>query len=710
VSREQVTGAPLEVRSRRSLLTAGAHLAALSAFAFAQPLFSLLSESPAFFAARGSTVADVVFFALGITLAPAALLMALECLARLVDLRLQAWLHLGFVAGLAALIVLQVSVRLSVDFGFVLIAAAALAGVGVAASYARLPPVRSFLTVLAPAPLVFLALFLQQLPVTRFASPEDRVAGGAPVESRTPVVVIVLDELPTVSLLDHTGELDVVRYPGFGELATDSTWYRNATTINARTHLAVPAILTGRIPDQDSVPVFGEHPNNLFTLLEKSYELRALESVTSLCPPGVCRGAPTESFAGRLESLWTDLGVVYAHLVLPESLSDGLPPITDNWSNFLGGEDDDAEGASLAKRTEGRRALRGSVHVCGRKVCDFASLVSESPRPTLYYLHSLLPHAPWLYLPSGRRYAGGGGEILGVSDRVWGDDEFLAEQGHQRHLLQLGYTDRALAGLLDRLRRQGLYDRAAIVLVADHGVSFRAGQPRRNATRQNLADIAFVPLLVKEPGQSEGRVDDSHATTVDVLPTIADLLGVDVPWSVDGHSLLGGGGEDGRVSIPDERGEPVVADLSSLLEERDLALLDQHALFRDGNWQEVYGAWAEPGLLGTPVGSLNVVEGQGTFDLDGARQLRAPSPRDAVSRSYLTGSIDGRVPAGTRLLVVVNGTLVSAARAYEDGGEVVFGSLIPEESLRPGANEVEILVVSETPSGSRFVRLRAARR
>src|SRR4029078_741624 len=48
-----------------------------------------------------------------------------------------------------------------------------------------------------------------------------------------------------------------------------------------------------------------------------------------------------------------------------------------------------------------------------------------------------------------------------------------------------------------------------------------------------------IPLFVKYPRQRKGAVDSRAARTVDVLPTIADVLGIRMPWHVDGNSLLG---------------------------------------------------------------------------------------------------------------------------------------------------------------------------
>ena len=116
----------------------------------------------------------------------------------------------------------------------------------------------------------------------------------------------------------------------------------------------------------------------------------------------------------------------------------------------------------------------------------------------------------------------------------WGERQWVLDQAFQRHILQAQYVDAMVGRLLRRLRTAGLYDSAVIVVTADHGASFRRGEPRRALTAGNLADIAPVPFIVKYPRQREGKLDDRAVRTIDVLPTIAKAAGVHVPWQTDG--------------------------------------------------------------------------------------------------------------------------------------------------------------------------------
>src|SRR6185295_15509980 len=129
-------------------------------------------------------------------------------------------------------------------------------------------------------------------------------------------------------------------------------------------------------------------------------------------------------------------------------------------------------------------------------------------------------------------------ETHGADADFWGSDELFVLQSQQRNLLQLMHLDRLLGRLQARLRETGLFDKCLLVVVADHGICFRAGESRRMVTPGNLADIMAIPLFIKAPGQAMGNISDRAAQSIDVLPTIADILGIKLPMPVDGRSLL----------------------------------------------------------------------------------------------------------------------------------------------------------------------------
>ncbi len=357
-------------RRARALLLAGGHLFVLSAFAFAQPLFDLLAHNAEFFAVRGSTREDIVAFVLGRAAHSAcgaarwssSWRRPRECSsgARCTSL---------FVAALSAVVVLQALAQ-RVDGGILLLVAAAALGAAVAWLYVRTPLVRTFLTVLIPAPVILALLFLFDSPVHKLLTVEDDAPAAVAKVSKTrdPVVVVVFDELTTVSLLNARGRIDAGRFPNFARLARDATFYRQATTVHGWTEHAVPAILTGRIPRDDELPIYADHRQNLFTLLGRTYRIRAHESITSLCPKGLCvrgkeepvedaplsAGGPAAPAAE--DSFASDVSILYLHTLLPSSLAERLPAVDQSWRNFRGGGGPRAGRRAAARRRPSRLA------------------------------------------------------------------------------------------------------------------------------------------------------------------------------------------------------------------------------------------------------------------------------------------------------------------------------------------------------------------
>src|SRR5438034_5520128 len=326
----------------------GAQLFAVAGFAFAQPLFDILGKNAEFFAVRGSTPSDIVLFALVVTFAPALILLAIKVLFVLVTSRDAAVVHYVFLAGLGAVFGVQALKRSGIGGTAALIAGAIAIGVGIAVAAWRLPPVRSFLTILAVAPLVFLTVFLFDSKVEELVFPATVHAAVANVDSSTPVVYLLLDEFPLNALLEADGEIDAKRFPNFARLARTSTWFRNTTTLSATTTVAVPVILTGNPPIRGALPVAQNYPHNLFTLLASRYRMKVTESQTRLCPSSICRRkeAGTES---RLSSLYNDARIVYLHLLSPPALEDKLPVIDESWGNFGSDTGGELEDESLPK-------------------------------------------------------------------------------------------------------------------------------------------------------------------------------------------------------------------------------------------------------------------------------------------------------------------------------------------------------------------------
>lgn len=97
------------------------------------------------------------------------------------------------------------------------------------------------------------------------------------------------------------------------------------------------------------------------------------------------------------------------------------------------------------------------------------------------------------------------------------------------------YIDQQMDRVLKKLEETGELDNTYIIYTADHGMAIgRHGLQGK----QNLYEHTWrVPFIVKGPGIEAGSRAQANSYLLDVLPTLCDLAGVEVPDSVEGKSL-----------------------------------------------------------------------------------------------------------------------------------------------------------------------------
>src|SRR5262245_57009576 len=103
--------------------------------------------------------------------------------------------------------------------------------------------------------------------------------------------------------------------------------------------------------------------------------------------------------------------------------------------------------------------------------------------------------------------------------------------------------DVTLGEVLAALKSSGQEDRTVVVFLSDHGMSFPFSKASVyfNGTRS--------PVVLRYPGQGQPRVLEEFVSSVDLMPTLLDLLGVAHPPGLDGRSwlpLLKGESQEGR--------------------------------------------------------------------------------------------------------------------------------------------------------------------
>jgi arylsulfatase A-like enzyme len=111
------------------------------------------------------------------------------------------------------------------------------------------------------------------------------------------------------------------------------------------------------------------------------------------------------------------------------------------------------------------------------------------------------------------------------------------------------YTDAKVQEILETVRRNGLVEDTVIVITSDHGESL--GE-RRAVGHNNIYDVQLkVPLIIALPS-GRARVIETPVQSVDILPTLLSILGVESPAGLPGVDLttrLDEAGEDDRVRL-----------------------------------------------------------------------------------------------------------------------------------------------------------------
>jgi hypothetical protein len=531
-------------------------LAGLTGFAISQPLLSVLGDEPTILARHGIEGRELVALAVVIALVPPLVLWGVTRATAALGRKLDRGAHLAAVGALVGLFTVQVAKAAGLHGLLALLLAIVVAAVFVV-GYVRSPPVATWASYTAILPVLAMGTFVFASPssalLTSAAAPE-RVEGSGELPS---VVLIVVDELPTRSVLDEEDGIDRQRFPNLARFGDDATWYRHSTTVATLTEAAVPSMLTGTDPVAEKA-IWTNHPDNLFTLLAPTHELEVLEQATELCPYDICvPTAAADADSGDDEPVpEIDVGPGFGDLLgvtrdlwlervslgddEPAGFDDFVEEVSETTATTIPEEEVDETSPSVTVPQERPNGDPAAALTSERAAALIASF-DETKGPALYYLHLILPHQPFNRYPDGTKYEVVDPLGMGLPDEdsrtLFSWSPWTSAVSEQQHLLQAQYTDQVVGQVLDGLQDAGLYDESLVIVASDHGISFESDTAGRYVQPSTVDAIAYAPLLVKRPGQAEGAVDDANVSTIDVLPTIADELGIDVPWEVDGAPI-----------------------------------------------------------------------------------------------------------------------------------------------------------------------------
>ena len=733
---------------------------ALTGAAIAVPVLDQFGRAPDVFVAIDAGRVDLWLFAIVVAFVPPLSLIAAEITVGFVSDRARAGLHVGFVGLLVAAIVIPL-VRERFDLRGVALGALAIAASSLLVfAWSRARALRLWLTYASPLPVVAVALFVFGSAASEVGAIDappaiaelPRAPGAARALDR-PVVLVVLDEFPLSVMLDGDGGIDRERFPGFARLAADSVWYRNAITVASHTEQAVPAILTGRVPDDGArAPTWSEYPDNLFRMLAGSFAMHVDETVTQLCADEHCpdpprtpitatntstratRGSapssksPAEMERARAPGLGDVLGQARREFVRRVSLDP-----EDRLAEATVGEDittatarpaptsTAAPSATLAPATIPATTASpttsapsgpfGNFAAIERaqpgRFVEFLSQFSPSePARSFHYLHLLLPHVPWHLTADGIPYDYSSDARMQFPgyDGTWVSDA-AADAARLRVAMQAGYVDSLVGLLIDRLESTGLWDDAIVVITSDHGLGLGEGAGTR---RYGVAtdELLGVPLFLHAPGL-DASIDDRDARTIDIVPTIIDLLGARSPWPLDGTSLVGRpiprtttpfvqgtiGGPATRTTI-DTAGHLAWVRAAGMAGDTSTTTAGTGPDARRDLRFVRLGPRGE--LIGRPIAEVGDARSVAfAFEFPDDDAFASVDPDNELPLHVVGRIADDQVHAGELVVVVVEGVVAASAEVFTDrDGAPRFTGVLNPAALHEGSNQIRLFVVA----------------
>ena len=162
-------------------------------------------------------------------------------------------------------------------------------------------------------------------------------------------------------------------------------------------------------------------------------------------------------------------------------------------------------------------AAMGEVQRSGKATVASAVrwIQSQGEQPFFFMLHLFEPHAP--YAPP---------------------EPFRSRYAANPYDGEIAASDADVGQFVDALKSSGVYDRATIILLSDHG----EGLGDHGEAQHGIflyREAIHVPLIVKLPGNDmSGKRVGAPVQLTDILPTVAEIAGFDVPPAAKGRSLV----------------------------------------------------------------------------------------------------------------------------------------------------------------------------
>jgi arylsulfatase A-like enzyme len=174
----------------------------------------------------------------------------------------------------------------------------------------------------------------------------------------------------------------------------------------------------------------------------------------------------------------------------------------------------------------------------------FINVLDNIPtKPYFAWIHIFPPHYPYsppepfsgMFGPSSDASLRELEEVITSKDSAFKQDAL--EAFRTRYDENIRYCDSQFEDFLLKLRAANKLQNTIIIVSSDHGENFDHGL-LKHCGPDLYELVTHIPLIIKEPGQTEGHVIHDLAGQIDIPATILELAGIPVPSWMEGRSLI----------------------------------------------------------------------------------------------------------------------------------------------------------------------------
>lgn len=176
-------------------------------------------------------------------------------------------------------------------------------------------------------------------------------------------------------------------------------------------------------------------------------------------------------------------------------------------------------------------------------------IAKNKNQPFFLYYPSPLPHVS---LQAPQKWVDYYHKKFGEEKPFLGDSYFPCRYPHATYAAMISALDEQVGAIVKKLKEEGVYDNTLIMFCSDNGPTYNGGvEPVFfNSAGPFKGEYGWgkgfvreggirVPLIVHWPGKVKpGSRSDLISATIDVMPTLCDVLNIPVPENVDGLSML----------------------------------------------------------------------------------------------------------------------------------------------------------------------------